>query len=164
MKRGDPDLTFTLRVKHSRDGSESDEPPTPKKIQKRHIFNRSMDGSGTSVSGDGGERSCSSGDEANNGIYPSTPPIFNHHNARRRKGIPHRSPFWGLPATYSMHSLISTLPPSITFSTLPHQSLSTQEAKVISNTEPKHVQSRKEGNKKSQVKVVYICRVKQKSK
>ncbi|XP_015880017.1 protein RGF1 INDUCIBLE TRANSCRIPTION FACTOR 1 [Ziziphus jujuba] len=90
MKRGDPDLTFTLRMKNSRDGgfhfhggSESDESSTPKKIQKRHIFNV-----------DGGERSCSSGDDTNiNSISPSTPPIFNHHNARRRKGIPHRAPF-----------------------------------------------------------------------
>lgn len=89
MNRGDPDLSFTLRVKHSRDGSESDESSTPKKIQKRHIFNRLMDGSGTNISGDG----FSSGDEANNSISPSTPPIFNHNNARRRKGIPHRAPF-----------------------------------------------------------------------
>ncbi|XP_041017684.1 protein RGF1 INDUCIBLE TRANSCRIPTION FACTOR 1 [Juglans microcarpa x Juglans regia] len=102
MKRGDPDLTFTLRMKHGRDafngGSESDESSTPKKIRKRHNFNRMMMES-PAISSDGhnnygGERFCSSsGDEATTNISPATPPIFNHHNARRRKGIPHRAPF-----------------------------------------------------------------------
>lgn len=101
MKRGDPDLTFALRMKHSRDpflgGSESDESTTPKKIRKTHIFNRLMDGlsihSSDGHNNDGGERSSSSGDDATNNISPATPPIFNHRNARRRKGIPHRAPF-----------------------------------------------------------------------
>jgi hypothetical protein len=104
VKRGDPDLTFTLRMKHSRDafhgGSESDESSTPKKIRRTHIFNRMMMDS-PAISSDGhnnygGERSASSGDEATTNISrfsPATPPIFNHHNARRRKGIPHRAPF-----------------------------------------------------------------------
>ena len=102
MKRGVPDLTFTLRMKHNRDsfhvGSESDESSTPKKIQRTLMFNRSMVDS-PAISSDGhynygGERSYSSGDEAITNISPGTPPIFNHRNARRRKGIPHRAPFW----------------------------------------------------------------------
>jgi len=101
MKRGVPDLTFTLRMKHNRDsfhgGSESDESSTPKKIQRTLMFNRSMVDS-PAISSDGhynygGERSYSSGDEALTNISPGTPPIFNHRNARRRKGIPHRAPF-----------------------------------------------------------------------
>lgn len=101
MKRGVPDLTFTLRMKHNRDsfhvGSESDESSTPKKIQRTLMFNRSMVDS-PAISSDGhynygGERSYSSGDEAITNISPGTPPIFNHRNARRRKGIPHRAPF-----------------------------------------------------------------------
>lgn len=105
MKRGEPDLTFTLRMKHTRDGfhggSESDESSTPRKIRRTNIFNRMMMDS-PAISSDGhnnygGERSPSSGDEATTNISrfsPATPPIFNHHNARRRKGIPHRAPFW----------------------------------------------------------------------
>ncbi|KAM3711128.1 hypothetical protein ACB098_01G085600 [Castanea mollissima] len=101
MKRGVPDLTFTLRMKHNRDsfhgGSESDESSTPKKSQRTHMFNRLMVDS-PAISSDGhynygGERSYSSGDEAITNISPGTPPIFNHRNARRRKGIPHRAPF-----------------------------------------------------------------------
>lgn len=92
MKRGDADLTFTVRMKHNRDpflgGSESDESSTPKKIRKTHAFNRLMDGLSL-YSSDG----HSSGDDAATNISPSTPPIYNHRNARRRKGIPHRAPF-----------------------------------------------------------------------
>ncbi|EOY15858.1 PLATZ transcription factor family protein isoform 1 [Theobroma cacao] len=97
MKRGDPDLTFTLKAKHTRDsfygGSESDESSTPKKIRKTPLFNRMMDGlplSSDSHKNDGRERYSSSGDEANNTISPATPPIFNHHNARRRKVLTDR--------------------------------------------------------------------------
>lgn len=101
MKRGDPDLTFTLRTKHNRDafhgGSESDESMTPKKNRRTYIFNRMMlDSAAFSSDGHniyGGERSASSGDEGITNISPATPPIFNHRNARRRKGIPHRAPF-----------------------------------------------------------------------
>ncbi|OMP00906.1 hypothetical protein COLO4_12274 [Corchorus olitorius] len=94
-KRGDRELTFTLRCsKHGKDGgySESDESSTPKKIRKTHFFNRLMDG--LSLSSD--KNDGSGDDEAitpTNNISPATPPIFNHRNARRRKGIPHRSPF-----------------------------------------------------------------------
>uniref|UniRef100_A0A5B7B840 PLATZ transcription factor family protein n=1 Tax=Davidia involucrata TaxID=16924 RepID=A0A5B7B840_DAVIN len=106
MKRGDPELTFTVRLKHNRDvffgGSESDESSTPKMIRKRHVFSRLVDGStflfddGPNYGGGGGGDKywCStSGDEAVNNISPATPPIFNHQNSRRRKGIPHRAPF-----------------------------------------------------------------------
>lgn len=93
MKRGDPELTFILKSgKHNRDGldggSESDESWTPKKTLKtNNVFNRLMM---DDMNIDG---SWSSGDETASNISPSTPPIFNHRNASRRKGIPHRAPF-----------------------------------------------------------------------
>lgn len=113
MKRGDPELTFTLRGgggggKHARSdfhyglpwGSESDESTTPrKKMIKTHPFSRLMDHAPAHHAfptyHHEHDRSCSSGDEAaaTAAISPSTPPIFNHRNARRRKGIPHRAPF-----------------------------------------------------------------------
>ncbi|KAA8528851.1 hypothetical protein F0562_036206 [Nyssa sinensis] len=99
MRRGDPELTFTLRLKHNRDGfqggSESEESSTPTKIRKAQMFNRLVDGP-TFLFDDGGDNKswCStSGDEGVNNISPATPPIFNHRNSRRRKGIPHRAPF-----------------------------------------------------------------------
>lgn len=86
MKR-DPQLTFALRPKHTREsmfqGSESEDSSTPKKLQKMMIaFDRSMEYS-------------NSGDETGNfsSISPSTPPINHCRRARRRKGIPHRAPF-----------------------------------------------------------------------
>ncbi|XP_019186170.1 PREDICTED: uncharacterized protein LOC109180910 isoform X1 [Ipomoea nil] len=88
MKRGDQELTFTLRTKQmNRDGfsgSElSDESSTPKKNRRDYsIFNQIR------------ALSYKPGDEiVTNIISPATPPIFNHHNSRRRKGIPHRAPF-----------------------------------------------------------------------
>ncbi|KAL5557638.1 hypothetical protein UlMin_033849 [Ulmus minor] len=91
MKSGDPELTFALRGKqhsnrydfeiHGIGGSESDDSSTPNKMLKAHPYNLDI----------GGDRSCSSGEETT--ISPSTPLIFNHTNARRRKGIPHRAPF-----------------------------------------------------------------------
>ncbi|KAJ6336505.1 hypothetical protein OIU78_012991 [Salix suchowensis] len=95
MKRGDPDLTFALKLKQNRDpffgGSESDDSSTPKKIRRTYAFNRLMDGlSIYSSNNDGAE---SSGDDAATNISPATLPNFNHRNARRRKGIPHRAPF-----------------------------------------------------------------------
>lgn len=94
MKR-DPELTFVLRPKPTRDsmlqGSESDESSTPRKLQKMSVFNRLMDHTNSfDAHGD-------SGDEAGNytgSISPATPPNINNRNARRRKGIPHRAPFW----------------------------------------------------------------------
>ncbi|KAG5542674.1 hypothetical protein RHGRI_015715 [Rhododendron griersonianum] len=105
MKRGDPELTFTLRLKHNRDalhgGFESDESSTPTKICRMHVFNRLV--AGPTISSDDGCNDGGGGDkfsyytsgdeEATNSISPATPPIFNHRNSRRRKGIPHRAPF-----------------------------------------------------------------------
>ncbi|GMN34636.1 hypothetical protein TIFTF001_004804 [Ficus carica] len=125
MKRGDPELTFTLRGggggKHGRAadinnnnnglqmqwGSESDEStatPKRKKLKTDHVFSRLMDHGHSHPAlpthhyhqhHHHHHRSYSSGDEAAAAaasISPSTPPIFNHCNARRRKGIPHRAP------------------------------------------------------------------------
>lgn len=94
-------------------GSESDESSTPKKIQKMMLstqFDRlTVYPHISSLHGRGGggfyyyhdesagtyKSSTSSGDEATTPttISPSTPPIYNHYNARRRKGTPRRAPF-----------------------------------------------------------------------
>ncbi|KAJ4889306.1 PLATZ transcription factor family protein [Raphanus sativus] len=71
MKRGDQNSTFPLRGKHGREyqgGSESDEATTPTKMRRTNAFNRLS-------------------------FSPGTPPIYNHRNSSRRKGIPHRAPF-----------------------------------------------------------------------
>ncbi|XP_010471813.1 PREDICTED: uncharacterized protein LOC104751556 [Camelina sativa] len=103
MKRGgnDPSLTFSLRGKHGREYEgewESDEATTPTKIRKTTCaFNRLMSGLSIStvrfdyLSGD--QRSSSSGDESGFNLSPGTPPIYNHRNSSRRKGVPHRAPF-----------------------------------------------------------------------
>ncbi|XP_011083365.1 uncharacterized protein LOC105165908 isoform X1 [Sesamum indicum] len=102
MKRGDTELTFNLKVKHNRevfhDESDSDESSTPRKIHRANIFNRfSLDGPTFSSYGGLIERlsgSSSSGDdEGGHSLSPATPPLFNHTNSSRRKGIPHRAPF-----------------------------------------------------------------------
>lgn len=99
MKR-EPSLTFSLRGKHGREYEgewESDEATTPTKIRKTSAFNRLMSGLSIStvkcdyLSGD--QRSSSSGDESGFNLSPGTPPIYNHRNSSRRKGIPHRAPF-----------------------------------------------------------------------
>ncbi|XP_010266307.1 PREDICTED: uncharacterized protein LOC104603844 [Nelumbo nucifera] len=97
MKCGNPDLTFTLRLKHNRNvlhGSDTDDSSTPKKLKKTSIFNRFMD---PILSPDGEkdfvEKNTSSGDEGVKNICPATPPIVNYRTARRRKGIPRRAPF-----------------------------------------------------------------------
>ncbi|XP_057975619.1 protein RGF1 INDUCIBLE TRANSCRIPTION FACTOR 1-like isoform X1 [Malania oleifera] len=78
---------------------------TPRKMRRSHIFNRLIvEGSSIFFPHDGGEKSSTSlgsgvvNDDTCftsniNVVSPSTPPIFNHRNARRRKGIPHRAPF-----------------------------------------------------------------------
>ncbi|KAF2533347.1 hypothetical protein F2Q70_00031019 [Brassica cretica] len=103
MKRGDQSLTFSVRGKHGREyqggGSESDEATTPTKMRKTNAFNRLM--SGLSIStvrfdgyGLGSDHRClSSGEEGGLSFSPGTPPIYNHRNSSRRKGIPHRAPF-----------------------------------------------------------------------
>jgi len=99
MKR-DPSLTFSLRGKHGREYEgewESDEATTPTKIRKTCAFNRLMSGLSIStvkcdyLSGD--QPSSSSGDESGFKLSPGTPPIYNHRNSSRRKGVPHRAPF-----------------------------------------------------------------------
>ncbi|OWM81136.1 hypothetical protein CDL15_Pgr007167 [Punica granatum] len=102
IRRGEQGLTFRLRSpKHGRDaaqsrsGYESDESSAPRKMQKSQLFSRLMSGLAIASSGgrkfDAGDwRSSSSGDSS---ISPTTPPIYNHRNSRRRKGIPHRAPF-----------------------------------------------------------------------
>lgn len=87
MKRGDTELTFTQRMKQNNRDSAfpslevSDESSTPKKNRRDYnIFSRAIDIRALPYK---------SGDE----ISPATPPIFNHNNSRRRKGIPHRAPF-----------------------------------------------------------------------
>ncbi|KAK2661009.1 hypothetical protein Ddye_007542 [Dipteronia dyeriana] len=99
MRRGDPELTFTLRTKHKDPyhggGSESDESSTPRKIRRTPMFSRLMEGLSIYPSSDYGDHKycSSSGDDTTPKLSPATPPIYNHGNARRRKGIPHRAPF-----------------------------------------------------------------------
>lgn len=106
IKRGDPELTFTLRGAGGKQGSyinnnglewgsESDQSTTPsKKRMKTHVFSRLMDHGAAPAHHVFSTHDQSSGDEAATvTISPSTPPIFNHRNSRRRKGIPHRAPF-----------------------------------------------------------------------
>lgn len=104
--RGEPELTFTLRVKNNRDefnDFESDEPSTPKKIRRSHVFDRYLNAPMFSsdfrrIYGGVYDKSSgsTSGDEEQgiHSISPGTPPPFNHRNSNRRKGIPHRAPFW----------------------------------------------------------------------
>lgn len=104
--RGEPELTFTPKLKHSRDGlygSDSDEPTTPKKIRKNNGFSRFIDSPVFPTvfqhfhnGGFDKFHGSTSGDDEQNShsISPGTPPIFNHHSSSRRKGIPHRAPFW----------------------------------------------------------------------
>ncbi|KAF8014973.1 hypothetical protein BT93_H0693 [Corymbia citriodora subsp. variegata] len=108
--RGDSMLTFSLKTSQVRDelpdGSRSDESstPNPNKIQKKPMFNRLMNRltiplppvDHRNEEKDGEERSwCfSSGDEISPGPSPSTLPVYNHSNSRKRKGIPRRAPFY----------------------------------------------------------------------
>lgn len=99
MKRGDRDLTFSLKFKHNRGDfheSDSDGSSTPRKIHRAaNAFRGFMDGSAFSHHG-GFEKfstSSSSGDEGGHNLSPATPLPFNHANSSRRKGIPHRAPF-----------------------------------------------------------------------
>ncbi|KAK4787291.1 hypothetical protein SAY86_011124 [Trapa natans] len=96
---GEQGLTFRLRSsKHDRpeDLYGSEESSLARKIQRTQLFSRLMQQQGLLVSPSGrtidiGDwRSSSSGDSTN--ISPTTPPIYNHRNSRRRKGIPHRAP------------------------------------------------------------------------
>ncbi|KAF5794421.1 putative transcription repressor PLATZ family [Helianthus annuus] len=101
MKRGDRELSFTHKMKHGRDGYESYEPltPTPKKVKRSHLFNQLIDTHifQYNLYGRNGHSdmssSSTSGDETTAIMSPGTPPLFNHRNSSRRKGIPRRAPF-----------------------------------------------------------------------
>ncbi|KAM0004231.1 putative transcription repressor PLATZ family [Helianthus debilis subsp. tardiflorus] len=102
MKRGDRELSFTHKMKHGRDGYESYEPltPTPKKVKRSHLFNQLIDTHifqynlyGRNGHSDMSSSSTSTGDETTAIMSPGTPPLFNHRNSSRRKGIPRRAPF-----------------------------------------------------------------------
>lgn len=99
MKRGDRELSFTQKMKHGREACEPDEPVTPKKVRRSHLFNQLIDTPmfqyNNPYGRNGSDMSCSStsGDETMNNMSPGTPPIFNHRNSSRRKGIPRRAPF-----------------------------------------------------------------------
>ncbi|MCD7461121.1 hypothetical protein HAX54_045331 [Datura stramonium] len=102
---GDKELTFRVKVKTNQGFEYSDESSTPKKKQRRdrvmfgfrhlnieggrHMHTYSDDKSNINSADD---------DEEDNvhmihSISPDTPPIYNHRNSSRRKGIPHRAPF-----------------------------------------------------------------------
>lgn len=94
MKQGRSELTFALRDRNNKDILESDESSTPRKIRRTHVFNRLIMDDPIIFYNHGKERcSASEEDDGNGSISPATPPIYNHRNARRRKGIPHRAPF-----------------------------------------------------------------------
>ena len=100
MKSGNQSLTFSLKGKHGREyqaGEDSDEATTPTKIRKTCAFNRLMSGLSISTAKSdyfsGDQWSSSSGDESGFNLSPVTPPIYNHRNSSRRKGVPHRAPF-----------------------------------------------------------------------
>ncbi|XP_051137393.1 protein RGF1 INDUCIBLE TRANSCRIPTION FACTOR 1-like isoform X2 [Andrographis paniculata] len=95
MKRGDQELTFSLKFKHNRGDLQewdSDESSTPRKIHRANAFSRLSDGH-TFSAHERFSSSSSSGDEGGHNLSPATPPLFNHANSSRRKGIPHRAPF-----------------------------------------------------------------------
>ncbi|KAG9132324.1 hypothetical protein Leryth_013005 [Lithospermum erythrorhizon] len=96
MRRGDPELTFSVRMKHGFHGSDSDESSTPRKIRK--MFENMQPyfsdfGSNDGVTENSPKSSHSTSGDEGNTMSPGTPPIYNHRNSSRRKGIPHRAPF-----------------------------------------------------------------------
>lgn len=94
IKQGDSELTFALKAKNNKDPLESDESGTPKKVRRTHAFNYLIMDDPAIFGSQGTERYSNSEDDDSAGnISPATPPIYNHRNARRRKGIPHRAPF-----------------------------------------------------------------------
>lgn len=100
-------LTVAAGTKHSREatsgGSESDESSSPNnKIQKGQQHQQGFHGwlngltlssDSTSTTSGGDETIGNNGNTTNYKMSPATPPILNHRNSRRRKGIPHRAPF-----------------------------------------------------------------------
>ncbi|XP_060200046.1 protein RGF1 INDUCIBLE TRANSCRIPTION FACTOR 1 isoform X1 [Lycium barbarum] len=103
IKRGDEELTFTVKVKSNQGLEYSDESSTPKKKQRRDrvmfgFRHLNIDpGHACSDEKSWGSNN-SAGDEEGHlqmiySMSPDTPPIYNHRNSSRRKGIPHRAPF-----------------------------------------------------------------------
>ncbi|OVA01054.1 Protein of unknown function DUF597 [Macleaya cordata] len=93
MKRGDPDLTFNLRIKYNRDSfhnSESEDSSTPKKLRMNRLIDTQISSDGSK---DSGENYSRFNDEMAFNLSPATPPINSYRTGRRRKGIPHRAPF-----------------------------------------------------------------------
>lgn len=111
MKPYEPELTLLVATgtKHSREatttypGSESDDQSSSpnNKIRKgqQQRFHGWLDGlalssdSTSTTGGDEAANNSSSSTSTNYKMSPATPPIVNHRNSRRRKGVPHRSPF-----------------------------------------------------------------------
>lgn len=114
MKPHEAELTLTVAAgtKHGREetetfpgGSESDESSSPNnkirkgKQQQLLGFHGWLNGltlssdSTSTTSGGGDEAIGNNGNSTNYKMSPATPPIVNHRNSRRRKGVPHRSPF-----------------------------------------------------------------------
>ncbi|KAM3341487.1 protein RGF1 INDUCIBLE TRANSCRIPTION FACTOR 1 [Capsicum galapagoense] len=100
IRRGDEELTFAVKAKTNQGFEYSDESSTtPKKKQRRDdrvMFGfRHLNIEEGTTNSDGEEEEEE--EEANlHVIYsmsPDTPPIYNHRNSSRRKGIPHRAPF-----------------------------------------------------------------------
>lgn len=85
IKRGDPELKFSHK-RGAFDGMDSDyEPSTPKKTAYSSGFGCGCGPRSSSIS-------ISSGDDNMKSMSPEMPPpLFYRH---RRKGIPHRAPFW----------------------------------------------------------------------
>lgn len=93
IRRGDEELTFTVKVKTNEYWDESS---TPKKKQRRD--NRVMFGfSHLNIEEGHAYKSSTNSEEEEEtnlrSMSPDTPPIYNHSNSNRRKGIPHRAPF-----------------------------------------------------------------------
>jgi hypothetical protein len=83
----DPSLTFAIRPKRAGDdGSCSDDSFSPKKPRRLELGR--YDRPDVRWSDDEGSRSH------NGSMTPGTPPI-NRCRPSRRKGIPHRAPFYG---------------------------------------------------------------------
>lgn len=95
IRRGDEELTFTVKMKTDEYWDESS---TPKKKQRRERDERVMFGFRhlNIEEGHAYDSNIHSEEAAATMIYsmsPDTPPIYNHRNSNRRKGIPHRAPF-----------------------------------------------------------------------
>ncbi|KAK4723212.1 hypothetical protein R3W88_013445 [Solanum pinnatisectum] len=91
IRRGDEELTFTLKARTNEYWD--DESSTPKKKQRR---DEKVTFGFRHLNIEEGDGDTYKSEEAAMMIYsmsPDTPPIYNHNNSNRRKGIPHRAPF-----------------------------------------------------------------------